>query len=28
VQCLKGFPVSERVMDITRLLDVPPEFLS
>jgi len=28
VQCTKGFPVSERVMDITRLLDVPSEFLS
>jgi len=28
VQCAKGFPVSERVKDITRLLDVPSEFLS
>jgi hypothetical protein len=28
VQCVKGFPVSERVRDITRLLDVPSEFLS
>ena len=28
VQCLKGFPVSERVGDVTRLLDVPSEFLS
>ncbi len=28
VQCTKGFPVSERVRDITRLLDVPSEFLS
>jgi predicted aldo/keto reductase-like oxidoreductase len=27
-QCAKGFAVSERVGDITRLLDVPSEFLS
>ena len=27
-ECVKGFPVSERVTDIARLLEVPSEFLS
>jgi len=28
IECAKGFPIAEKIRDVSRLVDIPEEFLS